>query len=57
MAKWVEYQTLVNTVWGSNPHGGDNSTGLHIVGSGICALLEVRVELVQKCTPKRQWTR
>ena len=26
------------------------ATGLHIVGSGICALLEMRAETVQKWT-------
>ena len=56
VAKWLERQTLVNMVWGSNPPGGDIlimmqaslatccefATGLHIVGSGIRALLEMR---------------
>ena len=44
-------------VWGSNLPSSDNSqhccefdTGLHINGSGICVLLEVRVELVCKWT-------
>ena len=33
------------------------ATGLHIVGNGICALLEMRAETVQKWTPEIQWKR
>ena len=33
------------------------ATGLHIVGSGICALLEMRAETVQKWTSEIQWKR
>ena len=71
MAKWLEHQTLVNMVWGSNPPGVrilnmmqaslatfcGFATGLHIVGSGICALLEMRAETVQKWTSEIQWKR
>ena len=31
------------------------ATGLHIVGSGICALLEMRAETVQKWKSEIQW--
>ena len=68
-AKWLEHWTLVIKVWGSNPPGVtflnmmqaslatccEFATGLHIVGSGICALLEMRAETVQKWTPEIQW--
>ena len=69
VAKWLERRTLVNMVWGSNPPGGDIlnmmqasletccefATGLRIVGSGICSLLEMRAETVQKWTSEIQW--
>ena len=33
------------------------ATGVHIVGSCICALLEMHVETVQKRTSEIQWKR
>ena len=62
VAKWLDRRTLVNIVWGSNPPGGDIfqhefATGVHIVGSGICALLEMCAETIQKWTSEIQWKR
>ena len=34
---------------------GEFATGLHIVGSDICALLEMRAETVQKWISEIQW--
>ena len=71
VAKWLERQTLVNIVWGSNLPGVtflnmiqaslvtsyEFATGVHIVGSGICALLEMHAETLQKWTSEIQWKR
>ena len=69
--KWLKHQTLVNIVCGSNPPGVtilnmiesslatcyEFATGLYIVGSGICALLEMCAETVQKWTSEIKWKR
>ena len=69
MAKWLERQTLMNIVWGSNHPGVtflnmmkaslatfyEFATGVHIVGSGICDLLEMHAETIQNWTSEIQW--
>ena len=61
----------MNIVWGLNPPGVtflnmmyaslatcyEFATGVHIVGSGICALLEIHVETVQKWTSEIKFKR
>ena len=47
--------TILNMIQASLATCCEFATGLHIVGSGICALLEMRAETVQKWTFEIQW--
>ena len=49
--------TFLNMMQASLATCCEFATGLHIVGSGIRALLEMRAETVQKWTSEIQWKR